>query len=988
MRTFLILGFLFIVRLSSAQVDLTVFLEGEETANVSISLENSSIGYNRTLISDSSGKVVFQAIPTADGYRLFVSDLYYEKSTIKDLYFRSLQPASIQLNLVPKNFDLEEVVISVAPYEVNRVNAEVSAQLKSTDLKLLPIEGRDITRSLYRLPNVVQATGFYPEAPNVSINGANALFTSYLIDGMDNNERFLGGQKFAIPSGFVQNISVLSNNFSVEYGNSANGVFNITSASGTNETHGEAYYQVRPGPAIDGKSRFAQRDLSGNLVKDGFQRHQFGGSVGGAIKQNKTFYYINAEATIDRKDNLLRVPELDINTTISGRNNFQYLSGKIDHKWSPQWRSTYRANYGLVGIERQGGGLEGGITFPSAGNTQRRNSLLLANQNIYTSDKFAMETNIQYSQFGWNYAKPKNPDDPQVSLRYQSLPIGIIGNPGYSFDSEEKTWQAQQKMKWYRDKHLVKLGVEIISSLHRLKGGGPPNGAYQVDITANQLDELQRFGSELRPEDIPSEVAVSAYSIELRPTTFGSRQTIFTAYLEDQITLTPGLTMNLGLRYDYDNLSTGGSDQGDLNNIAPRFAVNYQINSNLSLRLGSGLFYDKINYAVYSDALQQNTSSADYQDQLKELMKLGILPNQTNFDQVTFDGNVSAYLPSTPYLKGPSPEELGSQRDHAFSNERRILNPDGYDNPYAWQNMIGLQYQIDENTLFYSDLVYNRSYNLFRLRNLNTVSPYDVRDHDNLIRTPQEADLTRPIPIYTDESGSYALLDGQKVRGVARNIVITESRGKAEFIGLTLNLRKTKLPSTQFAYFLSYTLSQLKNDTDDINFRASDSNNFDKEWGYSINDRRHVLSGIFYYYPIDRLSISVATLQQSGQPINRIPDVSVYGTTDLNGDGQSYGDSYVGNSDRHPGEARNSDRLPWSSTFDIGLQYEFSIGSERGLSLTADIFNVFNALNLSGYSNNATQSNQIQQGSADSGQFVIRNAAPPRQFQFSILYSF
>jgi hypothetical protein len=44
------------------------------------------------------------------------------------------------------------------------------------------------------LPNVSQATGFYNEAPNVSINGANGLFTSYLIDGMDNNERFLGGQ--------------------------------------------------------------------------------------------------------------------------------------------------------------------------------------------------------------------------------------------------------------------------------------------------------------------------------------------------------------------------------------------------------------------------------------------------------------------------------------------------------------------------------------------------------------------------------------------------------------------------------------------------------------------------------------------------------------------------------------------------------------------------------------------------------------------------
>jgi len=63
-----------------------------------------------------------------------------------------------------------------------------------------------------------QATGFFPEAPNVSINGANSLYTNYLIDGMDNNEQFLGGERFQIPLGFTQNVTVLTNNFSAEYG--------------------------------------------------------------------------------------------------------------------------------------------------------------------------------------------------------------------------------------------------------------------------------------------------------------------------------------------------------------------------------------------------------------------------------------------------------------------------------------------------------------------------------------------------------------------------------------------------------------------------------------------------------------------------------------------------------------------------------------------------------------------------------------------------
>jgi hypothetical protein len=179
-------------------------------------------------------------------------------------------------------------------------------------------------------------------------------------------------------------------------------------------------------------------------------------------------------------------------------------------------------------------------------------------------------------------------------------------------------------------------------------------------------------------------------------------------------------------------------------------------------------------------------------------------------------------------------------------------------------------------------------------------------------------------------------------------------------------------------------LSRLTNNTDDINFRASNSNQFDAEWGASVNDRRHVVSALAYFYPWPSLSVSVAALFQSGQPINRIPDASIFGTTDLNGDGASFSDAYLGNSDRAPGVARNSGRLPWSKTIDIGLRYSSKLGDGR-LELSADVFNVFNENNLSGFANSATQSNQIQVFGTP---FVQRNAGPPRQFQFGMRYFF
>jgi len=107
---------------------------------------------------------------------------------------------------------------------INTVNAEISASLPAETLKALPIEGRDVVTALVRLPNVVASTGFFPEAPVVSINGANGLFTNYLIDGLDNNENFLGGLKFPVPLGFTREVTVLANSYSVAFGRTANGV--------------------------------------------------------------------------------------------------------------------------------------------------------------------------------------------------------------------------------------------------------------------------------------------------------------------------------------------------------------------------------------------------------------------------------------------------------------------------------------------------------------------------------------------------------------------------------------------------------------------------------------------------------------------------------------------------------------------------------------------------------------------------------------------
>ncbi len=608
----------------SMEVSVIDRMDARPVSGITVQAVNEDIGQRLERETNRRGKVRFTGLSSSGTYRVFTSETdRYASMETDPVNLKSNQTKSVLLVLSPKDtLNLPEITVEAPVTRINMVDAEVSAELGTRELEEIPVEGRALDQALHRLPNVTQATGFFPEAPPISINGANALYTNYLIDGLDNNEQFLGGPKFPVPVGLTKNVTVLANTYTAEYGLSGNGIFNVTTKSGSNDFDGEIFYVTRPGPAIDGQTDFAQRDLSGNQVKSGFQRHQTGFAVGGPVETDRTFFFVNVEHTLDLKDNLLRIPQLDINETVEGRNRFTYLSGKLDHHWSDRWRSSLRVNSSLVDIERQGGGLEGGVTFPSASNTQQRNALLVANRNVYSRPGFSSETSFQYSRFRWNYADPRNPNQSQVVVWGPSEnTLAVLGHPGYQYDELENTFQLHQKFTIYRGRHTLKAGASIISSDHGLEGGGNPHGNYLVKLDRQQMQALSQrdVGASMGIDDIPSDAEVLNYNVELRPTSFGARQNIYSLFVEDMYSVSSRLNVTLGLRYDYDNLSKGGSDRGDYNNLAPRFNFNYKLTSGSSLRGGYGLVYDKILYSVYSDALQQSTTTRDFKRQLEAL---------------------------------------------------------------------------------------------------------------------------------------------------------------------------------------------------------------------------------------------------------------------------------------------------------------------------------------------------------------------------------
>jgi hypothetical protein len=966
--------------------------------NLSVQLKDIKTGSLYAATTDDKGVANFTDIPATGKYTAVISPTtgyvgIDENVTISQNY----QATTFYITQI-KSARLDEVIVNANKRTaINRKDATVSSYITKAEIEALPVEGRDITKSFIRLPNVTSATLGYNESPQISINGGSPIFTNYMIDGMDNNERFLGNVKFNTPFGFTESATILTNNYSVEYGNTTNGIVNVSTRSGTNTFSGEVFYVTRPGKIIDSKSSFAGLDLYGNPVKDGFQRQQLGVGFGGAIKKDKTFYYIDFEQTNDIKDNLLNSPTLGINQTVKGKNYFSYVSAKIDQYWNKNIHSSLRGNVGDFDIDVQAGGLTGGVLFPSAGSTQKNRTWLFALKNDYKiSGRLTGETNFQTSYFRWDYRDNPKYGEPGATIQSPTgITIATIGPQNYIFDDKEYTQQFQQKFKYNVGNHVLKAGVEFTSSNFSLLGAGNSNGYYTVRLTQAQIDALKakNVGTGLDIKDIPADAQVINYQVDLDKKVFGTTQNVFNIYVEDNIEVTKKLNFTAGLRYDYDNLSKAGGTKGDKNNLGPRTSFNYKIDENNIIRGGFGVFYDKIKYSVTSDNLQFSNNSPNFKLELMELQRLGKLDPKADLDRITHDGNLKAFYDqgSAPaFGQGPTAEQAAGNRSLQSGANFRIKNPDGYQNPYSDQYTLGYERKITNEISFLVDVNYVATNNLFRIRNLNSASAYPLNNPATAtVRTTADANQTRPVPIKTVNGQFVATINGVDYSGIGRDVFMTETKGKGRYKALNLTLVKAKAPDDKISYRFVYTLSQYKTDDEGINVRANDDNNFTAEYSYGDNDRTHVLSALLTWYPINNLTLTPTLLFQSGQPITRYADATKFGgITDLNGNGEL---SYTGSgpADYQPGETRNNGgRLPSSTTFDFSAKYKISINKKPTLEISADVYNILNTVNLSGYATARGNSNQVQIGPSSLNNLTIRGSAPPRQFQFGVRYLF
>ncbi len=204
----------------------------------------------------------------------------------------------------------EQIIVSGEELpQIETTNNTIGGTLTQESVKDLPINGRDYTKLIYLNPGVAGSPDQITDSPGsfgeFSMNGARGRSNNYLLDGTDMNDGYRNdpainqGGVFATPSAIlpidaVSDMRVLSN-FEPEYGRNGGAVVNIVTKSGTNQFHGSVFEYFRNN-ALDARNFFNTTDQP----KAPFHNNQFGGSIGGPIVKNKTFFFLDYEGQRER----------------------------------------------------------------------------------------------------------------------------------------------------------------------------------------------------------------------------------------------------------------------------------------------------------------------------------------------------------------------------------------------------------------------------------------------------------------------------------------------------------------------------------------------------------------------------------------------------------------------------------------------------------------------------------------------------------------
>ncbi|HKV61283.1 MAG TPA: TonB-dependent receptor [Candidatus Acidoferrum sp.] len=274
---------------------------GASVAGAQITATQEGTGFSRTATSDAEGLYVIPSLQPAT-YTLTAEAKGF--STSKEIGLTLLADQTLTVNVGLKlGMTTEVVSVSVSAVQIDMATSTLKQVIEQERISELPLNGRNAAQLTLLVAGAVNspnggadqgATKTFPGAVTYSANGARQDTISYQLDGGNYVDEYTNvNQPFPFPDA-LQEFSVQTSNYSAEYGENAGGVVNVITKSGTNSFHGDAFEFVR-NPVFNAQNFFATP-----TTPDRIKRNQYGGTFGGPIIHDKTFFFVGYQRTAFR----------------------------------------------------------------------------------------------------------------------------------------------------------------------------------------------------------------------------------------------------------------------------------------------------------------------------------------------------------------------------------------------------------------------------------------------------------------------------------------------------------------------------------------------------------------------------------------------------------------------------------------------------------------------------------------------------------------
>jgi Carboxypeptidase regulatory-like domain len=271
---------------------------GSAIIGATITVTSQGTGVARDTKTDETGHYIINYLPVGM-YTIHVEFTGFQPTESKDQKLQVDESREVDFALNPASVSSTVEVVADA-VAVQTTNPTLGQVITSQQVAQLPLNGRDFVQLATLTPGTTQETNpnsFFNGGPSsevsargsfsLSVGGSRANSTDWLLDGNDNNELTAGGIAILSSIDSIQEFKVLTYNYSAEFGSRTGPTVLVTTKSGTNDFHGSLFEFLR-NTSLDAKSFFATSAEKFNL-------NQFGGSIGGPIRKNKTFFFVDGE---------------------------------------------------------------------------------------------------------------------------------------------------------------------------------------------------------------------------------------------------------------------------------------------------------------------------------------------------------------------------------------------------------------------------------------------------------------------------------------------------------------------------------------------------------------------------------------------------------------------------------------------------------------------------------------------------------------------